>query len=293
MGCASPRTRRNGDELVCRWLAYLGEPLRPSTIVLDSQHSIVAQSVNSPLGAELVNGDGFGFGWYPVDAPVGTAPAVFHSIEPAWYDENVRELTRAVESPLFFAHVRAAAGPPIQQTNCHPFRFENWMFMHNGAIAKWSELRRDLTLLIDPELYPHVLGTTDSEVVFHLALTYGLSDDPVAATARAIRTVEAVGHAHGVQFPWNGTIAISDGSTLWAFRYSSLGRTRSLFYSTDIPALRQMYPDVARFTHFGDRAKVIVSEPINDLEGAFVEVAESTAVILDADGYRHEQFLVA
>ena len=99
---------------MCRWLAYIGEPLRPSTIVLDAKHSIVAQSLDSPLGAETVNGDGFGFGWYPSGAPQGTEPALFHSIEPAWNDSNLRELTRAIESPLFFTHVRAAAAPPIQ-----------------------------------------------------------------------------------------------------------------------------------------------------------------------------------
>lgn len=277
---------------MCRWLAYQGEPLRPSTIVLDSKHSIVAQSLDSPLGAETVNGDGFGFGWYPSGATAGTEPALFHSIEPAWNDENLRELTRAIESPLFFTHVRAAAGPPIQQTNCHPFRYENWMFMHNGAISGWPKLKRDLTLAIDPSLYPHVYGTTDSEVLFHLALTLGLRDDPVDAIGRAIRMVESVGHDHGVKFPWQGTVAVSDGETLWTFRYSSQGRTRSLFHAADIPTLRDMYPDVERLNVFGDRARVVVSEPLTDLPGVFVEVPESTAVILDGEGYQHQPFLV-
>jgi glutamine amidotransferase len=276
---------------MCRWLAYQGEPLRPSTIVLDAKHSIVAQSLDSPLGAETVNGDGFGFGWYPTGATNGTEPALFHSIEPAWNDENLRELTRAIESPLFFTHVRAAAGPPIQQTNCHPFRYENWMFMHNGAIAGWPESKRDLTLAVDPSLYPHMYGTTDSEVLFHLALTLGLRDDPVEAIGRAIRMVESVGHDHDVMFPWQGTVAVSDGVTLWTFRYSSQGRTRSLFHAADIPTLRKMYPDAERLDLFGDRARVVVSEPLTDLPGVFVEVPESTAVILDGEGYHHQPFL--
>jgi glutamine amidotransferase len=271
----------------------MGEPLRPSTIVLDAKHSIVAQSLDSPLGAETVNGDGFGFGWYPTGAVAGTEPALFHSIEPAWNDENLRELTRALSTPLFFTHVRAAAGPPIQQTNCHPFRYENWMFMHNGAIHGWSELKRDLTVAVDPTLYPHMLGTTDSEVLFHLALSYGLQDDPIDAIGRAIRTVESVGRSHGVQFPWQGTVAVSDGATVWAFRYSTQGRTRTLFHSADVPTLREMYPDVPRLADFGDQAKVVVSEPLNDLPGVFVEVPESTAVVLDVDGYRHQPFLAA
>src|SRR5215207_1142566 len=59
---------------MCRWLAYRGEPLQPSTLILDAQHSLVAQSLNSPLGAETVNGDGFGFGWYPIDGGPGAKP---------------------------------------------------------------------------------------------------------------------------------------------------------------------------------------------------------------------------
>jgi glutamine amidotransferase len=125
---AQPLVIRGGTH-VCRWLACSGERLQPSQLILDSQHSLVAQSLDSPLGAETVKGDGFGFGWYPVTATPGRIPGVFHSTEPAWNDQNLREITQAVESPLFFSHVRAAAGPPIQQTNCHPFRFENWLFM--------------------------------------------------------------------------------------------------------------------------------------------------------------------
>jgi predicted glutamine amidotransferase len=277
--------------VMCRWLAYSGEPLKPSTVVLDAQHSIVAQSLNSPLGAETVNGDGYGFGWYPTGGAKGTEPALFHSTEPAWNDLNLRELTGAIESPLFFSHVRAAAGPPIQQTNCHPFRYENWMFMHNGALADFHKTKRDLTFAIDPSLYPNVLGTTDSEVLFYLALTLGLRDDPVAGLGAAIRMVEKVGHENDILFPMQGTVAISDGETLWAFRYSSQGRSRSLFHSVDIPTLQAMYPDIDRLKIFGKRAQVVVSEPLNDLPGVFTEVPESTAVILDRSGSRHEPFL--
>ena len=207
---------------MCRWLAYSGEPIRPSELVLHSQHSIVAQSLSSPLGAETVNGDGFGFGWYPTAAGTPSAPAVFHSTEPAWNDQNLRELTQAVESPLFFTHVRAAAGPPVQQTNCHPFRFENWLFMHNGAIADFGAVKRDLTFAVDPALYPQIMGTTDSEVLFHLALTMGLREDPVGALSRAIGFVEKVGREHDVRFPFQGSVAVTDGDSIWAVRYLSL-----------------------------------------------------------------------
>ena len=276
---------------MCRWLAYSGEPLRPSTLVLDAKHSLVAQSLDSPLGAETVNGDGFGFGWYPTDPVLGGQPGIFRSTEPAWNDQNLRELTQAIESPLFFSHVRAAAGPPIQQTNCHPFRYANWLFMHNGVLSEFGKVKRELTYAVDPSLYPHILGTTDSEVLFHLALTLGLQQDPVLAMSKAVQMVETVGHQHAVKFPMQGTVAVSDGTTIWAFRYSSQRRSRTLFHSVDIETLQQMYPEVEQLHTFGRHAQVVVSEPLNDLPGAFIEVPESTVAILDESGYHHQPFL--
>lgn len=280
---------------MCRWVAYSGEALHPSTLILDTPHSLVAQSLDSPLGRETVNGDGFGIGWYPKGAVPGSAPAFFRSIEPAWHDENLREIARAVESPLFFAHVRAAAGPPIQQTNCHPFRHENWLFMHNGALRDFSAMQRDIEFAVDPSLYASRRGTTDSEAVFHLALSRGLQDDPIAAMARTLREIEGIGARLSVPHPVQGTFAVSDGSTVWAFRYSSEGRSRTLFHSEEMATLQKAYPDLDRLKVFGEGARVIVSEPLTDLPGAFVEVPESTVVILEPgeDGYRDEPFLRA
>ncbi len=278
---------------MCRWLAYAGEPLTPGTLILETQHSLVAQSLHSPMGKETVNGDGFGIGWYPAGGVPGTAPAFFRSVEPAWHDENLRELAHAIHSPLFFAHVRAAAGPPIQQTNCHPFRHENWLFMHNGALRQFGLMKRDIMLGIDPALFPAVHGTTDSEAMFSLALTLGLRTDPVGAMAEAIREVERIGRALSIPNPVQGTFAVTDGSRIWAFRYSTEHRSRTLFYSEEMDTLRATYPDLDRLRVFGANARVIVSEPLTDLPGAFIEVPESTVAVLDASGYHQEPFLRA
>ena len=106
-----------------------------------------------------------GLGWYGA----GKGPAVYHSVAPAWGDANLRELAAHVESPLFLAHVRAAIGSPVQQTNCHPFRHGQWLFVHNGYIGDFHAIRRDLMLAIDPGLFADITGSTDTEVVFRLA----------------------------------------------------------------------------------------------------------------------------
>ena len=173
---------------MCRWMAYSGSPLLLEDLLYRPKHSLIDQSLHSRLGAGTTNGDGFGLGWYGL----GDEPALFHSVEPAWNDRNLRELSRQITSGLVFAHVRASSGGAIQQTNCHPFRHENWLWMHNGLINGFGVLKRDLVLHIDPDLYPNIEGSTDSEVFFYLALTLGLRDDPPAAMARAVGPSEAV-----------------------------------------------------------------------------------------------------
>jgi predicted glutamine amidotransferase len=257
---------------MCRWLAYSGTPVLIEELLYKPAHSLIDQSLHSRLGAETTNGDGFGVGWY--DA-AGRA-AVFHSIEPAWNDRNLREIARHVSSGLVLAHIRASSGSAVQQTNCHPFRHDNWLWMHNGLIREFPTVKRDLVLEVDPSLYPFIEGSTDSEVLFYLALTYGLEDDAPAAVERAVGFVETVGRRHDVEHPIQMTVATTDGTQLWAFRYSSEGRSRSLYYSTKIETLRHVYPDNALFRELDEDTRLVVSEPLGALPGAWNEVPEAS-----------------
>jgi glutamine amidotransferase len=257
---------------MCRWLAYTGSPVLIHQALFTPAHSLIDQSLHSRLGAETTNGDGFGLGWYDDE---GT-PGVFRSIEPAWNDENLRELTAHIRSPLFLAHIRAAIGSAVQQTNCHPFRHGRRLFMHNGFIDGFDRIKRELVLAVDESLYPEIRGQADTEVLFYLALTLGLEDDPPEAVARAIGMVEDAGARHGVQHPFQGTIATSDGERLWAFRYSSEGKSRSLFFSRDIRTLRELYPERQILHDISEDARLVLSEPIGDLPGAWHEMPESS-----------------
>jgi predicted glutamine amidotransferase len=257
---------------MCRWLAYSGSPVLLQELLYRPKNSLIVQSLHSQLGAEETNGDGFGIGWYGDQA----VPAVFHSIEPAWNERNLRELAGHLTSGLVFSHIRASTGSPVQQTNCHPFRHGRWLWMHNGLIHDFLNLKRDLVLAIDPALYPEIEGTTDSEIIFHLALTFGLEDDPPTAFGRAIGLIEDVGHRHGVEYPMQGTIATTNGESLWAFRYSSERNSRSLFFSTDVRLLREQHPEIEILQEVSDETRLVVSEPLGDLAGAWNEVPEST-----------------
>ena len=223
------------------------------------------------MGATTTNGDGFGIGWYGV----GDTPAVYHSVEPAWNERNLKEIATHTVSGLVFAHIRAATGTAIQQTNCHPFRHGRWLWQHNGAIREFHTVKRDLQLAVDPSLFAEIEGSTDTETFFYLALTFGLEDDPPSAVAKAVGFIEETGRKHGVEHPIQMTVATTDGEKVWGFRHSSEGDSRTLFYSERIDTLRELYPDNPLFHRLSDETRLVVSEPLGDLPGAWVEVPES------------------
>ena len=137
-------------------------PVLLEELLYKPAHSLIDQSLHSRLGAETTNGDGFGVGC--TERPV--RPGLFKSIEPAWNDRNLRELPGHIRSGLVFAHIRASSGTPIQQTNCHPFRHGRWLWMHNGAIAGFHDMKRELMLAIDPSLYSDARGLDRLRDVF-------------------------------------------------------------------------------------------------------------------------------
>jgi predicted glutamine amidotransferase len=271
---------------MCRWLAYSGSPILLEELLYKPEHSLIDQSLHARLGVDTTNGDGFGVGWY---GPEAQTPAVFHSIEPAWNDRNLREVAGHVQSPLFLAHIRASTGTAVQQTNCHPFRHGRWLWVHNGLVRDFHRVKRELALAVDESLYPQMEGSTDSEMLFYLALTFGLEENPPAAVERMVGHVEEVGHRHGTEHPIQMTIGTTDGSSVWAFRYSSEGKSRSLYYSADMRSVREMYPERPRLQEASDETRIIVSEPIVDLPGAWNEVPESSyGVVRDGEDELHE-----
>ncbi|MGY2009744.1 class II glutamine amidotransferase [Nocardia gipuzkoensis] len=257
-------------------MAYSGEPILVEDLLFRPEHSLIDQSLHSRLGETTTNGDGFGVGWYGE----GAEPAVYKGIEPAWNDSNLREIAGQVRTSMLLSHVRSSTGTAVQRSNCHPFRHGKWLWVHNGVLRGFREIRRDLLMAVDPVLFSDIEGSTDTEALFYLALTFGLVDDPFDGVARAVGFVEDVGRANGVEHPVQMTVATTDGEFLWVFRYSSERRTRSLFFSTELSQLRALHPEIEVLRELGGETRFVVSEPLRDLEGAWNEVPESSAAVV-------------
>lgn len=259
---------------MCRWLAYTGAPILMEDLIFKPKDNLIQQSLHAKSPRTPTNGDGFGLGWYDKQPN----PGLFRSIRPAWNDLNLLDLTSHIESHLFMAHVRATSMATIQETNCHPFRYKNWLFVHNGQIANFGQLHQSLLAKVLPKYFENILGSTDSELMFHLALSFGLEDDVPAAIAEMVRVVEEVGKEIGIAESLWMTLCISDGESLWGFRYGSNGKGPTLYVSPDISELRRLNPDLK--DKFGEFAACIVSEPIGNFQDSWKPIPDNAKIVI-------------
>ncbi|KGK13794.1 glutamine amidotransferase [Vibrio navarrensis] len=238
---------------MCRWLAYQGEPIYLDELVYKPEHSLVHQSLEARKAVTRVNADGFGLGWYTERS----TPGQFHEVLPAWGDENLRSLAHHIRSHRFMAHVRSSTGASVSRSNCHPFIFENWMFLHNGQIACFEQVKFALERLLPESLYVQKRGTTDSELLFLLMLKNGLQDDALSAIRRTLAEVNHAMSDKAICEPFKASICISDGEQFWVVRYSSTGEPPTVFIE-----------------HKG-QAIILASEPL-DAAGNWQKIAPQT-----------------
>ena len=222
---------------MCRFFAYKGEEKILNELIIKPSHSILKQSYNALERKEPLNGDGFGIGWY--DDRIGPDPAVFKEITPAWSNENLREVSNMLLAKLCFAHVRAAsAGLAVNTLNCHPFKYGNLLWMHNGKIGSFLEKRREFTNRIADPYYGAVKGSTDSEYAFGIFLTKldpeknpkWTADDLYHALKETIREILLVTEDSQTYSSLN--LAVSDGVNMAFTRYTSKpdGPPPTLYY---------------------------------------------------------------
>ena len=256
---------------MCRWLAYSGPPIFLDTVLFKPENSLIRQSLQARESRSVTNGDGFGVGWYGHH----DKPGLFRDIHPAWNDENLRNLSEQIQARTFLAHVRASTGTPTARPNCHPFRYQNYLFMHNGQIGEFEKVRRDLVIAVRPDLFTNINGATDSELFFHLLLGNDLGSDIPAAFAATIKIVEDARQRNNVNEPFLLTAVSSDGETLHAVRYATNNKPASLYFGSDLP--------LSEFTNGTDepheKAILFLSEPLDDIRDNWTEAPENSIVV--------------
>jgi glutamine amidotransferase len=244
---------------MCRWLAYIGEPRLIEQFLYDGPHSLCEQAKHSHKAKLGVHGDGGGLGWYGKPAE----PGLYRDAGPAWADTNLRELTRVIESDVFFAHVRASTGAANLSVNCHPFRADRLLFMHNGQIGGFTLLRRQLLSMLSNECFDAILGGTDSEILFQLMITNGLRDNPNQAIRKTISVVDELRRSENIKEAFRATLAVTDGRFVRVVRWASDKHAPSLYLNQ------------------AEGGALLVSEPLDEDISKWTAVPVNTLVCLE------------
>lgn len=255
---------------MCRWAAWIGEPIFLEDIISRPGHSLIVQSHQAERCPSAINADGFGVAWYDHRPE----PGLYRDVYPAWSDPNLAAVARQVRSPLFLAHVRASTGSAISRNNCHPFAVGRWSFMHNGQVGGFDAFRKQADMGIDDALYPMRKGATDSEAIFLRAVGHGIDHDPVGAMLRAAMEMQDLSERLGTAPHLRLSAAWSDGKSLWAVRYASDAAAPTLYWR-----------------HCAERhGYMVVSEPLESDAGDWTEVPMGTVCRFTRDAVVAERF---
>lgn len=165
---------------------------------------------------------GWGLGFYQ-------GGEVLHKKRPRFDPEDFSwsVVARGVVSDCAVLHLRDAKGGH-SPANTHPFRSRQWLFAHLGELGNFAEFGPRLRESIPEHLRRGIRGTTDSEVLFHVFLSFlfdaGLLEmheveeaQVVASLRSAISLVDHLAAEVGVAPP-PLTSVLTNGRSLYAVR---------------------------------------------------------------------------
>ncbi|EMD39692.1 hypothetical protein CERSUDRAFT_150345 [Gelatoporia subvermispora B] len=277
---------------MCRWFTYISnsEPQLLADVLIEPAHSLSKQvhdrylpylkhyepdvdpadtkkeisTRNSPY-----NMDGLGIAWYSntraeFGEAQGPSPALYKILRQPLTDNIYTSICNNTSSQAIFGHIRAASpSSAITDYNCHPFQFGRWLFMHNGGLAFFNVVKRDMVTCMSDAALDLVKGTTDSEHLAALFFTFLEQDKgpaawdathPIADVKQALELAIAkvlefqdayVKRSGAAPQASSINIAITDGTQLLAIRFRNHATEHppSLYYSTTAGiTLNRKYP---------------------------------------------------
>jgi glutamine amidotransferase len=285
--------------LVCRVLAYLGEPLELEHVLYETDSSLVRQSYSPRMMQTFLNLAGFGMIAWDPRSTRADEPFVYRVTTLPVFDRNLRALASKLTPTCLVAHVRGvtySGRDVVAETNLHPFRFPGARvsLAHNGHLREFARMRYDLVPHIRPDLVARIEGSTDSEWLYALVLSrledpYG---EPTAreladATVEALRTVRQVRRRHGIDTSSPANLFLTTGdvliSTRFSFDYGWYPENDTLL-ETDLPFVSLWYTLGSEYVVDGGsgamtpsdapRSLLVASEPLTLDTSTWLEVPE-------------------
>lgn len=85
---------------------------------------------------------------------------------------DIATLTQGLRTDLLIGQVRASTTGALRTENTHPFRYREWLFAHTGSLEHYAQIRPRLLDSIPEFLRKNIRGDTDSEILFHIVLSF-------------------------------------------------------------------------------------------------------------------------
>ena len=143
-----------------RLLGYMANRTDRLGDVLDEEHEAIAPPAD-------FRPDAWGIGFYQ-------AGEVLHKKRPKLEEGPIdwESVARGVRSDAVVIHFRSATVGDFRADNTHPFRMRQWLFAHNGTVHGFNAIRERLLESLPDFLGRNIRGSTDSEHVFHVFLSF-------------------------------------------------------------------------------------------------------------------------
>lgn len=137
------------------------------SIITSQVHSSLIHAENALMDQSIKHPDGWGLAYY-----IENTPHLIRSSVTAMDDHIFEKVSGVVSSQTVMAHIRNATQGDHNILNTHPFQYGPWVFAHNGNIKNLSLIKKELLERVAPNLKRFILGSTDSEIIFFLILTF-------------------------------------------------------------------------------------------------------------------------
>jgi glutamine amidotransferase len=215
---------------MCRALLYLGEPVLLDHLLYQPDSALVRQSY-MPKMLHLLNLAGFGMRAWDASSREPDRPFSYASDSLAVFDRNLKGLAEKIAASCVLAHVRGVpyhTRVEIAVQNVHPFQFAGvpLVLAHNGDLARFAEMKPLLAPHVKPEFAQQIRGTTDSEWIYALVVSF--LKNPLSrpgavelhdAVARALQVIRDARAELGIATASPVNLFITDGTQLAAARY--------------------------------------------------------------------------
>ncbi|HJL14336.1 MAG TPA: class II glutamine amidotransferase [Sandaracinaceae bacterium LLY-WYZ-13_1] len=207
-----------------RLLGYMANRTDRLGDVLDAEHDAIAPPPD-------FRPDAWGIGFYQ-------GGEVLHKKRPKLEEAPIdwETVARGVRSDCVVLHFRHATVGDFRADNTHPFRMRQWTFAHNGTVEGFNAIRARLLESMPDFLRRNIRGSTDSEHVFGVLLSFlhdagqlDAMDTDDKTVLGALRSTVALVDRHCAEVgapPSTLNLILTNGRSMYALR-----RDAPLFYA--------------------------------------------------------------